>query len=218
MRLIRLGWAWAHPNLGIWPGWAEISARITPEPCPAGRTAWPHGGVLEPKWYVIRAKPRRERFVEVQLTQQGIEAYFPTYPVKPVNPRAARERAYFPGYLFVHTDLDELGANRLRWLPAAVGLLEFGDVPAVVPNDFILQLRKRLVQVWQAGGLDLADLGHGDRVTITSGPFAGYEAVFDLSLKGTERVRVLIELLRRSVAVELDAGAIRKNKPRRPRP
>jgi transcriptional antiterminator RfaH len=172
------------------------------------------GAGLDLKWYVIRAKPRRERFVEVQLTQQGIDAYFPTYPVKPVNPRAARERAYFPGYLFVHTDLEKLGANRLRWLPAAVALLEFGDVPAVVPNAFIAQLRKRLVQVWQAGGLELAGLSQGDRVTITSGPFAGYDAVFDLSLKGTERVRVLIEMLRRQVAVELDAGSIRKKKPR----
>jgi transcriptional antiterminator RfaH len=168
---------------------------------------------LDPKWYVIRAKPRRERFVEYQLAQQAVEVYYPTYPVKPVNPRAARERAYFPGYLFVHTDLDELGANRLRWLPAAVGLLEFGDVPAVVPHAFILELRQRLVKVWQAGGIELAGLSPGDRVTITSGPFAGYEAVFDLSLKGTERVRVLIEMLRRNVTVELDAGAIRKKRP-----
>jgi transcriptional antiterminator RfaH len=47
-------------------------------------------------------------------------------------------------------------------------------------------------------------------VKITSGPFAGYEAIFDLRLKGSDRVRVLLDLLRRQVSVEIDAGSLRK--------
>ena len=166
------------------------------------------------KWYVIRAKPHRERVVHAQLSRQGLEVFFPSVKVNPVNPRAARERAYFPGYLFVRLDLEAVGAGTLRWLPASVGLLEFGGEPATVPPALIDQLKLRIASIQAAGGLVLADLVHGDTVTITSGPFEGYEAIFDLRLKGSDRVRVLLEMLRRQVTVEVDAGSIRKVKPR----
>jgi len=162
------------------------------------------------KWYVIRSKPRRERFVSEQLASQGMEVFFPAVKVHPINPRAARERAYFPSYLFAHVDLAEVGLTKLRWLPAAVGLLEFGGEPAIVPETLIVQLRRRVASIQAAGGIVFADLKKGEPVKITSGPFAGYEAIFDLRLKGSERVRVLLELLRRQVTVELDAGSIRK--------
>ncbi len=162
------------------------------------------------KWYVIRSKPRRERFVHDQLSGQGLEVFYPAVKVHPVNPRSARERAYFPSYLFVYTDLSTFGANRLRWLPAALGLLEFGGEPAVVPDLLIAQLKRKIVSIQAAGGLVFADLNPGDTVMITSGPFAGYEAIFDLALKGSDRVRVLLELLQRQVPLEMDAGSIRK--------
>jgi transcription antitermination factor NusG len=162
------------------------------------------------QWHVVRSKPRRERFVSEQLAGQGLEVFFPAVKVHPVNPRAARERAYFPGYLFVHADLAAFGANKLRWLPAAVGLLEFGGEPAIVPEALITQLRRKVASIQAAGGIVFADLKKGEPVKITSGPFAGYEAIFDLRLRGSERVRVLLELLQRQVAVELNSGSIRK--------
>jgi len=161
-------------------------------------------------WYVIRSKPHRERFLHDQLSGQGLEVFFPAVRVHPVNPRSARERAYFPGYLFAHLDLQALGANRLRWQPAAVGLLEFGGEPAIVPDLLIDQLKRRIASIQSVGGLVFDDLNPGDLVKITSGPFAGYEAIFDLRLNGADRVRVLLELLRRQVSVEIDAGSIRK--------
>jgi transcription elongation factor/antiterminator RfaH len=172
----------------------------------------PHAapGHASQQWYVVRAKPRRERFVVDQLSNQGLEVFYPAVRVHPVNPRAATERAYFPGYLFVHLDLAAVGVNRLRWLPAAVGLLEFGGEPATVPEALVTQLKRRVASIQAAGGLVFADLKQGDAVEITSGPFAGYEAIFDLRLRGADRVRVLLELLRRQVPVELDSGSIRK--------
>ena len=172
-------------------------------------------GAVPRQWYVIRSKPNRERVVFTQLTGQNLEVFYPSVRVNPINPRAARERAFFPGYLFVHLDLAAVGSNALRWLPAAVGLLEFGGEPAVVPALLIAQLKRRIATIQAAGGLVLAELEHGDTVRITSGPFAGYEAIFDLRLKGTERVRVLLEMLRRQVPLELDAGSIRKASPAR---
>ena len=45
----------------------------------------------------------------------------------------------------------------------------------------------------------------GDAVTIKSGPFAGYTAIFDARLNGGDRVRVLLDMLSdRQVLVDLD--------------
>ena len=56
-------------------------------------------------------------------------------------------------------------------------------------------------------------LRSGDSVVIHSGPFAGYEAIFDARLPGPERVRVLLKLLRnRQMPVDLPAGQVRPKK------
>jgi transcriptional antiterminator RfaH len=56
-------------------------------------------------------------------------------------------------------------------------------------------------------------LRSGETVLVHSGPFAGYEAIFDVRLTGTERVRVLLKLLRnQQLPVELPAAYIRLKK------
>jgi hypothetical protein len=49
---------------------------------------------------------------------------------------------------------------------------------------------------------------------ISDGPFAGYEAIFDARVPGSERVRVLLQLLnsQRQVPLELTAGQIKQKK------
>lgn len=159
-------------------------------------------------WYVLRSKPHKENQVDARLRTAGIQTYYPCLSVKPVNPRCSTTRPYFPGYLFVYADLDLINSGSLQWLPGAVGLLQFGDTLATVPDSFIKQLRQRIEQINQAGGLTYNGLKPGDRVQITGGPFAGYEAIFDTRLGGNERVRVLLEILGRLVNAEIDARDI----------
>ena len=42
----------------------------------------------------------------------------------------------------IHTDLEETGINKFRWLPGAIGLVEFGGIPAVVPTNLINRLQQ----------------------------------------------------------------------------
>ena len=166
-------------------------------------------------WYTIYCKPRKELQVANYLRSNNIEVYHPTLRVKPVNPRASKIRPYFPRYLFVHCDLESTGVSALKWTPGAVGLVEFGGQPAVVPDVFIHTLRKRIAEVEAAGGLNLHGLKQGDRVEIKGGPFAGHEAIFDLHLSGEKRVQVLLHWLGRETKVKLNANAIEKKSRRR---
>lgn len=180
-------------------------------------------------WLVLHTKPSRERQVAAHLRQRQFEVYLPLVPVSPVNPRAAHQRAYFPRYLFVKVDLQNAGVDALQWTPGLSQVVQFGGQPAIVSDHFVFELKRRLDQIRAAGGLAFDELARGDRVKIVSGPFAGYEAVFDTRRTGSERVRVLLGLIQhrpprrpvrsaaenfggraRCIPVELNASAIKK--------
>lgn len=163
-------------------------------------------------WYVLYSKPHKEQQLNTYLQAQGIVTFFPTIRVKPVNPRAARIRPYFPRYLFVYANLDEVGLSFFRWATGTACLVEFDGQPAVVPEYVIHQLKQHLETIEAAGGFTLDEFQKGTPVRIIHGPLAGYEAIFDLRLTGTERVQVMLDMLGRSVRVKIDANAIEKKR------
>ncbi len=164
-------------------------------------------------WYAIQSHPNKEDFLWEQLRSREIEVFFPRVRVQTVNPRAKKVKAYFPGYMFVRVDLEALGISTLQWMPQARGLVSFGGEAAVVPDSLIHAIRQRVGEISKAGGELFEGLKSGDEDFIHDGPFAGYEAIFDLRVAGSERVRVLLQLLNKTqLPVELDAGAIRKKK------
>jgi len=161
------------------------------------------------KWYVAHSKPRNEEFLWKQLCIRNLEAYYPCIKVQPVNPRARTVQPYFPGYLFVHVDLEWIGRSILEWMPGGVGLVSFGDEPASVPDSLIYSLKQRIEKLRMSSGEPLIPFCKGDIVAIHDGVFTGYEGIFDIQLSGTDRVRVLLSLLdNRQIPVEMPASSI----------
>ncbi len=177
-------------------------------------------------WYTLHVKPHKERFVyELLRSPERLQAFvtsddsalvdifFPAVRVKPKNPRAATIRPYFPGYLFVCADLEVLGDNAFSWIPGAHGLVRFGEIPVMVPEPLIRELKQRVVQIEEAGGLIFDALKPGDPVRIMTGPFTGYDAIFDSRIPGKERVQVLLAFLsRHPQRVQLDVTDLEKVK------
>jgi transcription antitermination factor NusG len=125
-----------------------------------------------------------------------IEVFYPRLQVKPVNPRSSKIRPYFPGYMFVYVDLDEIGTNMLQWMPGALGLVFYGNEPVPVQEELINAIRNRVEAVNTSCDEWLSGLKPGDTVRVTAGPFAGYEGIFDVRLAGSERVRIFLSLLK----------------------
>ena len=160
-------------------------------------------------WHVIRSKPNKESLLFRQLQAHGIETYFPQLNIKPVNPRASKTQPYFPGYLFVKLDLLAAGFSLLQWMPYSLGLLRFGGDAARVPEELIRTIQKQLLESGSKISAPPVIL-HGDPVIIQQGPFAGYKAIFDTALSGTERARVLLLLLQnRQLAIGLPIAYLR---------
>jgi transcriptional antiterminator RfaH len=166
-------------------------------------------------WYALRSKPNKEMPLWRELSARGLECYYPRLHVKPVNYRSRTVRPYFPGYVFLHTDLECMGISRFQWMPFSLGLVSFGGAPAMVPDHILNAIRRRVDEINAAGGEQLEGLQRGDPVRIQGGPFDGYEAIFDVRLPGNERVRVFLKLLRvRQMKLELPANQILKTKRR----
>ena len=166
-------------------------------------------------WYVIQSKPRKENQVSAYLKSQGLEVFYPTLKVQPVNPRASTIRPLFPRYLFVQADLDEVGVSALQWVPGAIGLVQFDGVATPVHDAVVQAIRRRVQEIREVGGLTFDGLEQGDPVRIIDGPLKGYEAIFDLRLSGAERVQVLLEMLGRQMRVTVNANAIERVRRRR---
>ena len=156
------------------------------------------------RWYVMQSKPRKEAFLRERLRIQRIEVFLPSIRVKPVNPRARKELPFFPGYLFVHVDLDEIPISEMGRISGSVGLVCYGGEPAYVGDALIREIQKQVDEMTDSANHYVERFRSGDLVVINDGPFATYKAMFDCRLSGSDRVRVLLDLLQgQKVRVEL---------------
>lgn len=166
-------------------------------------------------WYTMRSKPNKEDFLSGQLRAHGLEVYFPVLRVKPVNPRSRKIRPYFPNYLFLRVDLDKINVSDLQWMPGASNLISFDGKPASVPDLLIDTLKEQVDHHNEVLSKQTKNFEAGDAVVIQDGPFAGYEAVFDVNISGEDRVRVLLNLLQgRQMPVEIEGRMVRRAKRR----
>ena len=153
-------------------------------------------------WYAAYTRGRHEKSVAKQLHEKCIEHFLPLYRSvrRWKDRRTELELTLFPGYVFVHIDLqDRLPVLRI---PGIVRFVSFRDQPAALDDRDIDVLRKGL-----RNGLSTEPwpyLRAGRRVGVKGGPLAGFTG-FVVRRKDKFRVVLSIDLIQRSVAVEVDA-------------
>jgi transcriptional antiterminator RfaH len=165
--------------------------------------------LMPARWYVLCSKPRREAALTRYAQSRGHKVFYPTIPLRPVNPRASKVGPYFPGYVFLRATLSDISESSFRWMPHSQGLVQIGGEPAAVPDPMVRDLRRHIERIWEEGEIPGPQLSRGEPVTVLEGAFAGYEGIFDCSLPGGDRVRVLLKMVsERYVPVQLDVSLI----------
>ena len=156
-------------------------------------------------WYALYTCSRHEKQVAAHLQQRDIEFFLPLYSSirRWKDRRVHLQLPLFPSYVFVHTSLD----RRIDVLsvPGAVRFVAFNGRPAVLPESDLLRLRAGLDQGLLAQPHPYLKVGR--RVRLRSGPLAGTEGIL-LRKKNQFRLIVSIDLIMRSVAVEIDAADV----------
>ncbi len=158
-----------------------------------------------PKWFAAYTTPRHEKAVVRQLEARHLESFLPLY-------RSARrwkngckvtvEQPLFPNYVFVHIGGRE--AVKVLQVPGVLSIVSAGRHPAELPCSEIEALRAGLPQ---RKFEPHSYLTAGEKVRIVSGSLAGLVGVL-LRKKNEYRVVLALDLIRQSVAVEIDVDEI----------
>ena len=160
---------------------------------------------LQSGWYAACTSPRHEKRVAQQMEGYRIQHFLPLYQSvrRWKDRRKEIELPLFPGYIFVHVALrDRLQVLRL---PGVLQFVAFGGKPALLPAAEIESLRDGLTRGLRAEPHPYLKLGR--RVRVHSGPMSGVEGIL-VRRKEKFRVVLSIDLIQRSVAVEVDESEI----------
>jgi transcription antitermination factor NusG len=166
-------------------------------------------GAAPSPWHVLWTNSHCEDLVSGQLARKGFHPFVPKIDAwaRRGGKRRRVPTPLFPGYLFLNDVLDKARHVEVRKARGVAAILGEGwDRPAIVPVAEIDAIRR----VVEAGVPAFAHpyLTEGRRVRIEEGPLAGVEGVL-LRARPDKGLLVLsIEMLQRSVAVEVDCSQV----------
>jgi transcriptional antiterminator NusG len=162
-----------------------------------------------PEWHALWTRSHCERLVHDQLAARGFRLFLPTIEAwsRRGGARHLISVPMFPGYLFLHHAIDRASyveVLKARGLVAVLG--ERWDRLAAVPEGEIDGLRR----VVEAGlpALPYPYLREGQRVRIGDGPLRDVEGILVRSRPKKGLLVLSVELLRRSIAVEVDCTLV----------
>jgi transcriptional antiterminator RfaH len=161
------------------------------------------------RWFVVHTHPNSETKAAAHLIRQNFDIYLPRY-LKVRSHARKRElvRApFFPRYLFINLDIER---DRWRAVRSTFGISDIvrnGEMPVPVPDSIISDLRAREDGNGNVRVNKIVPFKAGDRVRVLMGSFAEQVGVFDCETDD-ERVRVLLQLLGRTVKIQLPLDAV----------
>lgn len=161
--------------------------------------------MIQPHWYAVYTCANHEKAVAAELAARSVEHFLPLYSSvrRWKDRRVALDLPLFPGYVFVRVAL----RDRLRvvQIPSVARLVGFGGLPVALPDPEMAILRSGFSG--RSHAVPHPFLAVGRRIRITGGPFAGLEGTLERK-RNNLRVVVSLDLIQRSVAVDVDAADI----------
>lgn len=161
---------------------------------------------LELHWYAAYTSANHEKRVAKQLAERSVEHYLPVYESarRWKDRRVKLEIPLFAGYVFVRLALCE--RLKVVQVPGLARLVGFNGTPVALPDEEMEALRKGLEYGLRAEPHPYLTVGR--RVRVTRGPLAGLEGIL-LRRKGNWRVVLSLDLIQRSVSVDMDASDVK---------
>ncbi len=164
----------------------------------------------EQKWYALHTRSNFEKKVYEGLCGKSVEAFYPRVQV--MSRRGNKRRKILvpmiPGYVFVKTTMRPEEYHRILKTVGVVRMVGFKGTPLPANEEeisslMILDGTDRTVQ-------NRAYMKKGDRVMIMEGPLKGLIGFYIKHKGKSPRVVVSVELLHRSVSVEIEDWALEK--------
>jgi transcription antitermination factor NusG len=163
------------------------------------------------QWYAIWTRSQCEDRVADQLQSHGHTIFLPKVVTwaRGARGRTRAVRALFPGYLFLHGQLDKHAHVDVLKTRGVVRILgERWDRLAAIPDEEVSAVRRMVDPGVHA--FKYATPQDGERVRIVNGPLKGLHGCF-IRARPTQGLFVVsVTLLQRSVAAEVDAAWVER--------
>lgn len=159
-------------------------------------------------WYALYTRHQHEKAIGDVLAGKGFEIFLPLYE----STRRWKDRCkvltlpLFPCYVFVHGGME----RQLQMLttPGVHSIVTgAGGRAAGIPREEIEAVRRAVESPLRAEPHPF--LKCGDWVRVTAGPLEGVEGLL-VRWKGAFRLVLSVDMLQKSVAVEVDASAVER--------
>jgi len=157
------------------------------------------------QWYALQVRPRFEKVVALHLQHKGYEEYLPLYRKRQRWSDRIKEveLPLFPGYTFCK--LDVLRRLPVLIIPGVVSVVGAGRNPLPVAEEEISAIQNVV-----KSGLTYEPSGFittGQLARVERGPLRGLVGIV-LETRKNCRFIVSVNLLQRSVSVEIDADSL----------
>jgi transcriptional antiterminator RfaH len=165
----------------------------------------------DPRWYAIRTNPQQEERAAGTLKAWGVETFSPRLKEGRRNQftgaLTCSGRPMFTGYIFARFDAERL-LSKVWYTRGVNHVVGFGGNPAPIDDEVIELLRLR---VGEDGFVKMGDEPQrGDNIVITDGPLKNFVGVFERSLKGSERIMVLLDAVSYQSRLSVERESVKK--------
>jgi transcription antitermination factor NusG len=159
-------------------------------------------------WYSLRTRSNCEKVAAIVLESKGYQQFLPVYRSRRrwSDRVVETQTPLFPGYLFCR--FDPKRSLPIMTTPGVICIVGFGREPAPISDREIEAIHTIIDSGVTAEPCPFVRVGQ--RVRVNSGPLAGLEGIL-VQKKSEWRLVVSIEMLQRSVAVEIECDSISAN-------
>ncbi|MBP6085041.1 transcription termination/antitermination protein NusG [Candidatus Gracilibacteria bacterium] len=170
------------------------------------------------KWYVLHTYSGYEDAVAEALKQRTETMNMQDFIFDVIVPKETQievkkgeqklvEKRMFPGYVMVNMTVTDDSWFVVRNTPNVTGFIGSGTIPVPVTDEEIKRIRKRM-------GMKepkfKANFSLSEVVSITEGPFAGYQGTISEIDENKGKIKVLVSIFNRETPVELEFTQIKK--------
>ena len=176
---------------------------------------------MSKNWYVVHAYSGFEKNVARALQERVNlsnhqdsfgEILVPTEEVVEMRGGQKRrsERKFFPGYVLVEMDLDDVSWHMVKETPKVLGFIGGkADQPAPITDAEAATILQR-VQAGSEQATPKTVFEPGELVRVIDGPFNDFNGVVEEVNYEKNRLHVAVTIFGRSTPVELDFGQVEK--------
>jgi len=159
---------------------------------------------LTPAWYCARTKPKHEHIAAANLRKYlALEVFHPQLRVERSTQRGLVRvvEPLFPCYIFVNCIIQD-HINEIRYTNGVSSIVHFADRIPTVSDTVIADLRS-CFSAEEPMAVE-ERLMPGAEVVMSQGAFSGMQASVLRVMSAGRRVQVLLDILGRPTAVEVD--------------